>query len=288
MPRYAPLFRLEVVHRYFANPDTAAAQFPNDPGRQAQQLRADAAKLALEFRPDPQTAAWLELTGSVMKSQANSLSVFYDTEGRGGGPPAAANQPVELGFEATADDPLFAEYTDGPPPPNLRPPRFSLLDAKPDADGVWRLGETSGPGLSARVSPVCFRIELPISADLAEAGRSYRLDLASRAIGWKYILLDAWDDARPMVVDTAGAIRFDDPSPETLADGTQALTIVSQAPIALAERPAQRFQLCARQDDGAPGRVLIAALPAAAPGRLGLHRRPPAAPALVTEIYVAR
>jgi len=264
MPTYAPLLRVDVVHQYFADP----------------------ASLQLRFLPDARTAAWLERTGSVLRELANAMIVFYDTEGRGGRP-LAAGADVELAFDVVADDPLFAEYTQAPPPPNLRPPRFSGTGAAADESGVWRLSEPQGPGLSPKASAASFRLELPVSADLREAGRRYRLDLASRAIGWKYILLGDWGDHSPRVDDPEGAFAFGSAAPETLADGRAALSFVSEKAIPLAERPAQRFQLRGAGQGGAPGPVLIASLPAAAPGRLALDRaRDP--PTIVSEIYVDR
>jgi hypothetical protein len=70
------------------------------------------------------------------------------------------------------------------------------------------------------------------------------------------------------VTDVAGVVRFGDSDHEVLPDGTRVTVIRSAVPIALAERPRQRFQL--RRGTGADARVLVARLPLASPA--GLRR----------------
>lgn len=256
MSYFAPLIRLDVVHDYFADP----------------------ARLVLDFQPDARTAEWLEAAGCVMRADENRLYVFYDAEARGG---VTGREPTELRFDVTADDPLFVEFTADWPGGGPGAPWIRGEDAKVGKDGVWRLVPEAGSQQAVAPPGVHFRLSFPVGGPAA-AGRRYRLDLASRATAWKYILLDDWGAVTPVVVDPARLVSFSAAAPEPIADGRPALAITSTEAIPLSDRPAQRFQLRA---DGADT-PLIDILPAAAPGRLGLDG-PAAKSRMVSEIYVA-
>ena len=108
--------------------------------------------------------------------------------------------------------------------------------------------------------------------------------LPVRKTYWKYLLVGDWGQAL-QVSDAAGVIAFGASQHEVLPDGTTVTVIRSTAPIALAERPRQRFQL--ERADGAQARVLMARLPLANPAAL---RRELVDGALcdVSEIFVNR
>lgn len=254
------LVSLEVAHAYFQEPR----------------------RLRLRFRPDAETQGWLDRTGCLTRQGPNALRVFFDTEARGGGAfPQRSDRLEELRFAVTAEDPMFASYT-------------ADLTPMEDEPACFLGGEAAAPGRSYPMAPAAsawsregprphFTVRLPVPLTVADAGRAYRLELASRSTTWKYILTGDWADIEPCIVDAAGALAFHGPAAEPLADGRAGLMIRSKDPIPLMERPGQRLQLRA----GPAGRVLIGRLPCARAGGLGLD--PPDNPSgVVSEIYVAR
>lgn len=298
MPRYEALLSVEVVHAYF-----------HDPRR-----------LRLRFRPDRDTDAWLARAGCVVRPGPNALQIFHDAETSAGVFAAPDVSPAELRFAAIADDPQFADFT-ADLPARMAPPPCFLGDATARADGAFPMapaplawsrsglgpaslddtpppldadGKPTRPPLEAEPPPLGrwtgggprphLVLRLPLPTAPKDAGRAYRLELASRSTTWKYILTGDWTDLEPQIVDTAAAFEFKAPAQEPLADGRTGLAIRSLTPIPLRERPDQRFQLRA----GAAGAVLMDYLPGARPGVATLD--PPASPPapLVSEIYVAR
>lgn len=264
MPRYARLLSVEVVHGYFH-----AAE-----------------RLLLNFRPDDQTRAWLERAGCVVRGQENRLEVLFDSDAVGARrPPAATGEPAELRFGVTAEDPLFAEYTEGVALIGRQPITLTAEQARVEDDGALRLAPPASPAPPWAGPRAHLVISLPLAGDLADAGRRYRVRLSTRATRWKYVLLDDWGDLNPCVVDVRDGVAFGEARIEALADGRLRLTTVSDRALPLTERCDRQFQLRAGAEDGAPEAVLIARLPGAAPGHLASA---PDGDGLVSEIYVAR
>lgn len=265
MGDYELLFSVEIAHQYFDEP----------------------ARLGVRFRPDETSRAWLAQTDCLVRGAGNRLRVYYRAAPDASRTPMAQTAGgVELRFGVVAADPLFANYTDDLTPIDAEPLRFGggygVLDG-----GVWKITPPLGPPrLSLGDGPrPDFVVCIPLAGDLSDAGRSYRVELNSRATTWKYILLGDWKTVTPRVVDTAkaNAVAFEAASKEVLADGRSAWAIRSRGRIPLAERPGQRFQLC----DADPDNVLINPLPAAGPDSFGLEVAGDA-PSLISEIYVPR
>jgi hypothetical protein len=117
----------------------------------------------------------------------------------------------------------------------------------------------------------------------AAACVSYRLCLRSPATIWKYVLAGDWQGRKLAVVDPRGEVAFTPPASECMPDGSTALATYSSVPIALRERPAQRFQLHDVTD--VPGRILMPRLPGARP-RGRWREMQGSAPVAVSEIFV--
>jgi hypothetical protein len=143
--------------------------------------------------------------------------------------------------------------------------------AEPDS-GCWRLhreheagaadwrpvparGVRPQPVVSLRLQPA----DMPVDG---AAPKEFRIRFAARATVWKYFFVGNWPAAQVQVVDPAQEAEFTAAVPETLADGRTAVTVRSTTPIALQQRPVQRFRLMRRDDDGNE-HVLVASLPAA-------------------------
>lgn len=230
----------------------------------------------LRWRPTATTARALERArlrlaptadGFALMAEAAALPVLHARVHEG-------PQPFDLVFTARSGDTGFAAATDGLA-------ALGLLDtdhaAAPDAQG-WRALATDraaplpadllDPGDRAAPPPLVLRLRVPQAAAAdgphawaaAALGRRWRLPLAARAPRWKYLLPAEWAVQRPRIVDLAGEVPFDEPVPEPLADGRIALGACSRAPIALRQRPPQRFQLQALAP--AADKVLVRRLPA--------------------------
>jgi hypothetical protein len=244
---------------------------------------------ALRWQPTAATAQTLQRSrlrlaptaeGFALLAEAADLPVLHARVHEGG---VAGAGPFALCFTARCGDPLFAAATEGLAALGLLDTAYA--DA-PDADG-WRTLATDGaaavpPGLldaadRAAPPPLVLHLQVPrgaVATTPGEAGaradmdawaaealnQRWRIALAARAPRWKYLLPAEWAAQQPRIVDLAGEVPFDDPIPEALADGRMALGACSQAPIALRQRPPQRFQLQALAP--AADRVLVRRLPA--------------------------
>lgn len=188
--------------------------------------------------------------------------------------------------------------------------RFVMLASDRGLDGLWSeradwpegglqfLGSSSDPlwsyytDLRAMAStgsfPLAFALSRPECKNqsdwLAEAPVDVTVTLPVRKTYWKYVLVGDWGPAL-QVSDATGVITFSASQQEVLPDATTVTVIRSTVPIALAERPCQRFQLA--RGVGAQARVLMARLPLASPAAL---RRELVDGALcdVSEIFVNR
>lgn len=121
------------------------------------------------------------------------------------------------------------------------------------------------------------------SAWMPTLGTTYRLCMHSRQTIWKYVLTGDWRGRSLSVVDQRGEVAFTEPAEERLPNGQCALAVHSTTPIALRERPPQRFQL--RDMTDASERVLISRLPGATPQRLW-REMVRGEPTHVSEIFV--
>jgi hypothetical protein len=107
-----------------------------------------------------------------------------------------------------------------------------------------------------------FTIRIPLPAPQPEAAPlRYRLRFAARATHWRYHVLGRLRRDGLRIVDPDGAARFEPLERPPLADGRPTTSFRSAAPLVLAERPPQRFQL--RAGGPADERILIRRLPVA-------------------------
>lgn len=278
MRGYPLLFDFHVEHTYFADP----------------------ARCRLVFEPDAATAAWLARGACLVRAAGHGLKAYYEAPSDGGRPAAAlTNAPVDLRFNVRSQDPSFGLYTDGLPPADNAlpgPVRALVFDsdhATEDVDtGLWAMQPSPAAawGEGRRDVRADFQLVIRLDDELASAGRTYRATLGSRSATWKYLLVGAWADDRPCVVDATTGDRIVptgfslEPVMETLADGRSALAIRSDIPLPLAERPQRRLQLWSRTDAGDRDRVLLGNLPAASVANLAVE---PSSD-LVCEIFVSR
>lgn len=273
MGRYFPLLRVDVGHGFFA----------------------DGRCRGLRFEPLGATACWLQQQDAVMREHDGALVLYGTAEALAGAPDTV------LTWHLHSTDADFAHWTEQPA---LWPQELLYLDAAaalPDGADGWRLhaGDTvaqaevrplSWPvvaqtlhGAARRMPPLAL-LRVPLAA-LPPAPVHYRIRLAPRATWWKYCLHGNWPEPQLQVVDLASRASFAAPEPERLDDGTALLAIRSQAPIALAQRSAQCFQLRSRQRGG--DKVLVKRLPVAAARWLS-RERIDGASRLVSEIHVHR
>lgn len=238
---------------------------------------ADGRARHMRFSAWARTARFVRRFDLLARSDGSSLRLFAEEAGlpliwseRRAGADAGA-----MHFDVHSSDPDSVCYTAGPAP-----------------------DEASGGGAPAvpRVEPaesvigVLATLAVPIDPAgaagfdewAAALGARYRLRLQSRSTTWKYLLIGAAGGRRLSIVDQRGQIRFTEPQTEALPGGREALAMRSDSPIALRERPAQRFEL--RDVTRSPERVLIPRLPAARPQRL--WREPDAGSTFVSEIFI--
>lgn len=163
-----------------------------------------------------------------------------------------------LQFSASSPDPLWGYYTDLRAMAGIGPFPLSFALAPRDCG-------SHADWLSA--APMDITVALPV-----------------RKTYWKYLLVGDWGNTL-QVNDPAGEVAFTDADHEVLPDGTRVAVMRSAVPIALSERPPERFQL--RRGAGADARVLVTRLPLASPAAL---RREVVDGALcdVSEIFVNR
>ncbi|WP_267221345.1 hypothetical protein [Dyella silvae] len=240
MQRYRPFATVDVRHDYFA----------------------DGHARHLVFRPDADTSAFLERFAMVWRADGRSLSIHVAESQLQGmwSERAVEDRPRALRFDVYSSDAACVYYT-------------GATGTQPKAADD---GARPAPLLPVSPSPTAplATLNLPLdpteSGDFAKwvaaPGTTYRLCLQSRNTIWKYLLVGDWRGRTLSIVDQRGEVAFTTPSDERLPDGRSAWTVHSTSPIALRERPTQRFQLCDVTD--ARERVLIPRLPGASPQRL--------------------
>lgn len=288
MGPYLPLFSLVVEHGYFGG-----APCPS-----------------LRFTPLEASRQWLAARGCVVRPVPGGLAVYCDGGVLDGLAAALADEPLALTWRLHADDPYFANYTEGLPRAHDGMLAFDSAGAVDDdvEPGLRRLhaGATVGAGDQAspeavaalldavdrRVPPramVTLRLA-PGDAGTTRAPsappvRRFVIRFGARSPVWKYCLLGDWDLAQVRVVDTGAQADFGPGVPEPVADGRVALAIRSRGGIALQQRSSRRFQL--RGIDGGTDRVLVKRLPVA--GARQLERETiDGVPTWVSEIFVHR
>ena len=240
MQRYRCFATVDVRHDYFA----------------------DGGARHLVFRPHADTSAFLRRFAMLLRADERSLHIGVAESQLPGiwSERLDDGKPRSLCFDVHSTDVACAYYTDA-------------VGALPGADGD---GERLAPLLPVSPTPKAplATMALPLddtgsgdfTAWVAALGASFKLRMQSRSTIWKYLLIGDWRDRTLSIIDQRGEVAFTEPAQERLPDGQSALVVHSTSPIALRERPPQRFQL--RDLTGTTERVLISRLPGAAPQRL--------------------
>ena len=257
MQRYRSFATVDVRHDYFA----------------------DGSARDLVFRPHADTAVFLRRFAMLLHADGCSVGISVAESQLQGiwSERLDDGEPRSLRLDVHSADANCAYYTGAINPPLETPD-----------DGVQ-----SAPLLSVPPAPMAplATIALPLNgtgsddftAWTAALGTPYRLRMQSRSTIWKYLLIGEWRGRTLSVVDQRGEVAFTAPAQERLSNGQNALAVHSITPIALRERPTQRFQL--RDVTDASERVLIPRLPGAAPQRLW-RETVRGEPTAVSEIFV--
>lgn len=269
--RWSRVFTVEARHEYFANGIC--------PG--------------LVLRETPDTARAMVNLGLVRRDIAGGIAVFSD------GTASADARDLEFFLETT--DPAFHSYTEieglggdavlafdssrcaGPQPDGT-----CRLHAAPEASAADRLdpsvsGTAFVPG-SRPVALVRIRVASPAQGAGLLAGVRHVIAFRARRRYWKYYVLgQEASEPPPSIRDADAQEEFEPAAPALLAGDRPAVTLRSKAPIALRERPAQRFQLRVRTPAGE--RVLVKRLAVATPHLLGKETID-GREVVVSEIYV--
>lgn len=254
---------IEVVHPFFAEP----------------------ARCKLSFTPSREAQAWISRAGAVVRAGHHEWKLYLPED------TSLAGNAAVLDITVSAADALFAAVTPGLAGAGMPLPGVETSGACYDpATLTWRVGApapmaTSAAAQAAAAPLASFVVALCLADDNSDIGRTYRVDLETRATVWKYILVGDWAMDRPFIVDLDGRDEFEQARAEKVAGGGPAMAIRSLAPILLQERSPRRFQLRGRADD--VERVLVRRLPAAGAAQLGPDT-PGGAAVPVSEIYVQR
>lgn len=264
-----------------------------------------------EFVPTSRTGHIIKNADLLFRAEADRFMVAYDLDA------AEAlrlfilgdNNNLDFKFNVYARDPYFANYTDVSSDPSGSIPCFNnRLKVTETAAGRHLemidhvvAGESSGlDDISHRASLArkpAFRVTIGVSGqwldavpgqDRAEQGE-YVIRFAARKTYWKYYLLGAFaekaahGDKQIRIIDQRGDIQFHAAGLQTPFTGTAAAVFYSNEPIALRERPDNRFQL--RQQVSGGEKVLVKRLANAS--AVNLYREVVnGKEAYVSEIYV--
>jgi hypothetical protein len=278
---FLPFFSIAIEHGYFAGGPLPSA----------------------EWEPTRETTLLMRQSGCRVAGHGATLAVFAE-EARLRALQSCLRQPFVLTWRLRISDPAFDGYTGGQPAERDRVLFLSSTGAVEEAPGKsWRLHagaevdaaqflKFDDPKVKAlltqrekllRPAPIVQLVFGPDDAPVPGAvppgkGKHFRLRFAARATLWKYFLFGPWEAAGIEVVDAAREAQFAGAKAARLPDGRTTLTVRSVAPIALQQRPTQRFSLRSRDD----GQDLIERLPFASPGSFGASEE--GLP--VSEIYV--
>ncbi|MFK2898751.1 hypothetical protein ISP15_00170 [Dyella jejuensis] len=223
---------------------------------------ADGSARHLVFRPHADTSAFLRRFAMLVHADGCSLSISVPDSLLQGiwSERMDEGKPRTLRLDIHSTDADCAYYT-------------GAVNAQPATEGNGIQPPPLLPVPPAPMAPLA-TIALPLNgtggddfaAWKAALGTPYQLRMQSRSTIWKYLLLGDWRGRALSIIDQRGEVTFTAPAQERLPNGQSALAVHSTAPIALQERPAQRFQL--RDVTDVTERVLIPRLPGAAPQRL--------------------
>ncbi|HET7330958.1 hypothetical protein [Dyella sp.] len=255
--RYRPFATLDVQHDYFA----------------------DGCARHLSFSPHADTAAFLRRFDMVVRADERSLMIgVCETQLAGiWSERLDEGENRSLRFDIRSSDPTGAYYTDTV---------TASQQAQKDGTHAVPLQEVAATP-AAPLATIALPLDASGSGDFATwsaaPGVQYRLHLSSRSTIWKYLLIGDWRGRTLSVVDQRGEVTFTAPVAERMPDGQSAWVTRSTLPIALRERPSQRFQL--RDVAESPERVLISRLPGAQPQRLWREMLD-GEPTIVSEIFV--
>lgn len=240
---------------------------------------ADGRPPCMRFSPHADTAAFLRRFDMRMHADGQGFGISVCDAQRANiwSERMDEGAPRALCFDVRSADPEGAYYTE------------AVTAAAQAADASARVPPLLpvAPSASAPLATLALPLN-PAPADgfaewHAAAGVEYRLCLRSPSTVWKYVLVGDWRERQLAVVDPRGEVAFSAPASERMPDGSPALAVYSSVPIALRERPAQRFQLHDVTD--APGRILVPRLPGARPRNVWRDTQDPASTA-VSEIFV--
>jgi hypothetical protein len=287
MTRYQPLLWIRLCHGFYASEHCPS----------------------LRIVPTPATQAAIGRAGGLCRPTADGVVVMVDELAVA----AATQGDGALAWLLVADDSAFDACTAGLGQPRRELMVFDATNAVvDDPTGAWRVHGQATAAVHD-VSPVddlppddvaaihALRhapfalVRVPL-ARLREPGRDaprFLIRLAPRATLWAYCLVGDWSEPSLQVVDEASQVAFEQAPHRRLADGRDALVFRSTAPIALRQRPAERFQLRSRGEPALAAarpradRIVIRRLPQAAPCQF-TREVIAGAPALVSEIFVHR
>ncbi len=269
MSRFAPLFRVDVGHSFFA----------------------DGFSRGTDLLPDGPSRALMQRAGLVARMGPGRLEVFYDVgmlrtlELFSSDP----EEPFRLDLRLITRDPSFWDYTEGGPfRDNIL--AFDSRSASTDPqDGTLRLSKeevVSAPDLvslaSDRVAgmlegrdlvapPVALvRVELADGSGVfrvppdSGGGWVYTLRFAARRTYWRYLLLGRLAGNGATILDPDGVAQFEWVGEEILPGDRKASSFRSTTRIPLEEFSSRRFQLRGSGGNSAGnGRILIKRLPVA-------------------------
>jgi hypothetical protein len=255
--RYRPFAAVDALHGYFA----------------------DGCARHLQFSPREETAAFLRRFDMPVRADGRRLTLGICESQLAGiwSERLDEGEPRMLRFDVRSADPGAVYYTDAV--------TASSQAQNDDARPVPL--EESTPTAAAPLATVALPLDPSGSGDyatwVAALGTSYCLRLRSRRTIWKYLLTGDWRQRKLSIVDQRGEVIFTPPMVERLPNGQDAWVARSTLPIALQERPQQRFQL--RDITDSPERILISRLPGAQPQRLWREMLD-GQPTIVSEIFV--
>jgi len=257
MQRYRPFAAVDVLHGYFA----------------------DGCARHLQFLPHAQTAAFLRRFDMPLRADGGRLTLGVCEAQLAGlwSERLEDGVPRALRFDVRSADPGAVYYTDAV---------TASSQAQSEALRPVPLEEVA-PSAAAPLATLALPLDPSGSGDFAAwvdaLGASYCLRLRGRRTIWKYLLTGDWRQRKLSIVDQRGEVSFTPPAVERLPDGQAAWVARSTLPIALQERPPQRFQL--RDITDTPERILIPRLPGAQPQRLWREMLD-GQPTVVSEIFV--
>jgi hypothetical protein len=217
----------------------------------------------LAFRPHAETSAFLNRFAMMLRANGHSLTLSVAESQLPGiwSERMEDANPRTLRFDVHSSDAASAYYTD-----IVSAPLKAESEDGAQPAPLLPVPSTPAAPLATVALPVNGTGSEDFAAWSAALGTPYRLHMQSRSTIWKYLLLGDWRGRVLSIVDQRGEVDFSAPAWERLPDGQYALAVHSTSPIALRERPPQRFQL--RDVTDVTERVLIPRLPGAAPQRL--------------------